>query len=326
MPDRLTPQRRRLIAAAASVLVIASGGAFATHRYFHAPAAVAAMTGTLVVNTVPPGAAIAVDGENRGTSPLRLELIPGNHVLDIVTGTDRRSIPVTITASSQVEQFIEMPKATMAATGQLQIRTEPSGARVIVDGQPRGASPMTIDGLAPRTYTVTLEGELGSVTQDVTIQAGATASLIVPLTAPRGAPVSGWIAISAPAEVQVYENHRLLGSSRLDRIMLSVGRHDLEIVNEALGFRTTRAVNVTPGQLATVAFEWPKGSMALNAIPWADVWIDEERVGETPLGNVLVPIGSHEVVFRHPELGEQRHSVVVTLAAPARVSADMRKR
>jgi hypothetical protein len=44
---------------------------------------------------------------------------------------------VTITAGTQATQYIELPKTT-AKTGQLQIRTEPSGARVTVDGIPRG--------------------------------------------------------------------------------------------------------------------------------------------------------------------------------------------
>ena len=57
-----------------------------------------------------------------------------------------------------------------------------------------------------------------------------------------------------------------------------------------------------------------------------EVWIDGERVGETPIGNVAVPIGPHEVVFRHPELGEQVVRTTVTLAAPARLSVDLRKR
>jgi serine/threonine-protein kinase len=70
----------------------------------------------------------------------------------------------------------------------------------------------------------------------------------------------------------------------------------------------------------------PKGSVALNAAPWADVWVDGERLGETPIGNVSLPIGNHDVVFRHPELGEQRHTVTVTLNGPARLSVDMRKR
>jgi hypothetical protein len=38
-----------------------------------------------------------------------------------------------------------------------------------------------------------------------------------------------------------------------------------------------------------------------------------------------VPIGPHEIVFRHPELGELRNAVSVTTSAPASVSVDMRK-
>jgi hypothetical protein len=31
-------------------------------------------------------------------------------------------------------------------------------------------------------------------------------------------------------------------------------------------------------------------------------------------------------VFRHPDLGEQRRTVTVTLTAPLRISADLRKK
>jgi hypothetical protein len=66
--------------------------------------------------------------------------------------------------------------------------------------------------------------------------------------------------------------------------------------------------------------------MAINAQPWAGVFIDGERVGETPIGNVPVPIGTYEVRFRHPELGEQVVRSTVTLETPARLSVDLRKR
>jgi len=39
-----------------------------------------------------------------------------------------------------------------------------------------------------------------------------------------------------------------------------------------------------------------------------------------------VPVGNHDVLFRHPELGEKRVRTVVTLSAPAKVSVDMRQR
>jgi hypothetical protein len=75
-----------------------------------------------------------------------------------------------------------------------------------------------------------------------------------------------------------------------------------------------------------IKIDFPKGTIAVNAVPWAEVWIDGERVGETPMGNLPIAIGPHEVVFRNPELGELRHAVTVTLTAPARVSVDLRKK
>jgi hypothetical protein len=174
---------------------------------------------------------------------------------------------------------------------------------------------------------VLLENGNGSITQEVKIDAGSTASLLVPLGgAPRNAPVSGWISVSAPAEVQIYEGGRLLGTSQSDRIMMSVGRHNLEFVSEALGYRESRVVSVSPGRVFPVKPKWPMGSMSFNAVPWAQVWVDGRSVGETPLGKVAVPIGSHEVVFRHPDLGEKVVRAVVTLGAPAKVSVDLRQR
>jgi hypothetical protein len=54
------------------------------------------------------------------------------------------------------------------------------------------------------------------------------------------------------------------------------------------------------------------------------VFIDGQRVGETPIGNLSVPIGPHEVVFRHPQFGEKRHAISVTLSGPVRLSVDMK--
>lgn len=317
--------RRRWIAAVVVLGVLASAGAFAGRSYLTPPAAAEA-TGTLIIESEPPGAAAFVDGGPRGFTPLTLTLAPGAHVLEVVSGAERRTIPVTMTAGGTVSQFLDLPETVQPTTGQLQVRTAPPGARITVDGVARGQAPLTIDGLEPGAHTVVLATDLASVTHEVAVEAGATASLVVPMTPPQGVPVSGWIAVAAPVDVQVYESERLLGSSRSDRIMVAVGRHELDIVNEALGFRATRIVNVSPGQVAPVKLEWPNGSMALNAQPWADVWIDGERVGETPLGNVAVPIGPHEVVFRHPELGEHAVRTTVTLTAPTRLSVDLRKR
>ncbi len=318
--------RPRMIAAAVVVVALTSGGVFATRRYFATPETTAPTTGTVVVNTDPAGAAVVIDGEAHGATPVTATLKTGPHTIELSTKDGvRRTMTVNVTANQQLSQFIEMPKAA-AGTGDLQVRTDPPGAKVVVDGQTRGTSPVTVKDLAPGSHVVVLQNDLGSVNEDVTIQPGATASLVVPMKAPQGAPVSGWISISAPAELQIFENDRLLGTSRTDRIMVAAGRHDIEVSNEALGFRTTQSIQVAPGQVARLRPDWPMGTIAINATPWANVTLDGKDLGETPVGNTSVAIGTHEVVFRHPQLGEQRFTATVTANTPARLSVDMRKK
>ena len=107
---------------------------------------------------------------------------------------------------------------------------------------------------------------------------------------------------------------------------MSAGRHEIEIVNDTLGYRATRVVQVSAGKIAPVKVEAPKGTIALNAVPWAEVWIDGENVGETPIGNLPVAIGAHEIIFRHPALGELRRAVTVTLKDAVRLSVDLRRK
>ena len=70
----------------------------------------------------------------------------------------------------------------------------------------------------------------------------------------------------------------------------------------------------------------PKGTVSLNAVPWATVSIDGENIGDTPIGNFPLTLGPHEVVFRNTELGEQRRVITVTLHAPMRLSVDLTKK
>jgi eukaryotic-like serine/threonine-protein kinase len=69
----------------------------------------------------------------------------------------------------------------------------------------------------------------------------------------------------------------------------------------------------------------PKGEISINARPWAEVFVDGNRVGETPVSQYSLPVGIHEVVFRHPDLGERRVSVVVKIGATGRAFTDFTK-
>jgi capsular exopolysaccharide synthesis family protein len=135
----------------------------------------------------------------------------------------------------------------------------------------------------------------------------------------------GWVTLRAPVHVEMHVGDRRLGSSRDGAIRLPAGVHRFELTNEALGYRASRTVNVPPGRLTPLRMPWPTGALTLDALPWADVWIDGRRMGATPIRDVAVPIGAHEVVFRHPELGERRSTVVVAFDRPAHVGVDLRR-
>jgi PEGA domain len=312
------------LAAAIGAVVLLGGIAMFASKLFRGSTVASPSTGTLVVQSNPAGVQVVVDGIERGLTPAKLSVAPGAHILELRGRGVPRVIPINVAAGSEVSQYLEF--ADTPSTGQLRVQTQPAGAKVIIDGVDRGIAPTTVTELTPGDHEVVLQAGAASVKQTVTIQAGATASFVAPIAGVEASsgPVSGWVAVKAPVTMEIREGGRLLGTSDSDRVMMAAGRHEIEIVNDTLGYRTTRVIQVAAGKIAAISIDLPNGVVNLNASPWAEVWIDGQRVGETPIGNLSVPIGPHEVVFRNPQLGEKRHAVSVTLAAPVRLSVDMK--
>ena len=319
-PGKAVPYGR--IAALVALVLVLGGGGFAGYKYLGASTVSPAM-GSLNVQSNPAGVDVFVDGIAHGRTPARVSLSPGSHILELRGRGVPRVIPFSVTANAEVSQYLELPEAPV--TGQLAVQSDPPGAKVIIDGTERGVAPLTIPDLAPGDHKVELQSDAGSAKHTVTVQAGGTASLVVPIgAAASGGPVSGWVAVKAPFTMEIREQGRLLGTTDADRLMITAGRHELDLVNDTLGYRASRVVVVGPGKVASISLDLPMGVINLNAAPWAEVYIDGRRVGETPIGNLSVSIGPHEVVFKHPQFGEKRQAISVTLGAPVRLSVDMK--
>ena len=286
----------------------------------------AASTGTVQLESTPAGAQVRMDGKPLGVTPLSLALEPGERALEVQHGDVTRQLALTVTAGSVIQQRIEFvgSAAPAAAVGALSVTTEPGRAPVVVDGVDRGMSPVVVRNLATGDHTVNVRFATGTVTRTIRVESGATAQLVATMPAAAGA-VSGWLTVSVPQTLQIFEQGRLLGSTDVSRLMLPAGEHTLEFVHELLGFRLRRAVRINPGANTPLQLELPTAPLSINAQPWASVWLDGQPVGDTPIGNLTPTIGEHEVLFRHPELGERRMTVLVTLKTPARVTADLRR-
>ena len=311
----------RRVALIALVVIALGEGAVIASRALSKPPPV--KMGSLSVQTNPPGVAVFVDGLPRGNTPARLSLDAGSHIVELRGRGVPRVIPVTVTAGAEVSQYLELPETP--SSGSLLVQSDPAGARVTVDGVDHGVAPVSVSELSPGEHEVVLQADGGpAVRQRVVIQAGVTSSVLAPVSTAAAGPVSGWLSVKSPVAIEVHEGGRLIGTTDADRIMMAVGRHDIELVNETLGYRAARTVQVPPGKVMSLSVELPMGVINLNAAPWAEVWIDGRRVGDTPIGNLPISIGPHEVVFRHPQFGEKRQAVSVTLKAPVRLSMDMK--
>jgi hypothetical protein len=228
-------------------------------------------------------------------------------------GKTSPSTPPTGEKSSLSNSSAPAPSST---TGQIVVATQPPGARVLLDGKFVGESPVTVPNVTPGRHTLTFAGESGNVKKSVRVEAGKNLTLDVPI-------FSGFVAVSAPIVVEVAEGSRLLGTSE-NQVMLPPGRHQLKFTNNALNYKETQTVEIEPGDVYKVSLD-PRGSANINAQPWAEVWIDGVRVGETPIANVSIALGVREIVFRNPQFGERKLVTTITGGAAAPLSVDFTK-
>ena len=185
------------------------------------------------------------------------------------------------------------------------------------------ASPrLTLDNLSPGQHRVVLKANGSEVQQTVRVEAGATVSVVAPLKPKASA--SGWIAIESPVEVDVFADGALVGTSRSPKILLQEGEHTLG-TDQREHWISREAVCAgecghTGERKCGASGEY---TIEITAVPWAEVWVDGKSVGVTPIGKMPITIGPHEVVFRHPELGEKTVSAVVKAGETTSVTVDL---
>jgi hypothetical protein len=306
--------------------------------------AAAPVAATLAVESSPSGASVAIDGTPRGKTPLRLELTEGRHALDVSLAGATRHVPLQLAGGTVTAHSFEFapPAPATAADAAIEIRSEPAGARVLVDGTPRGVTPIVVTGLTAGRHEVQVAGPFAAVTKTVTLTARTQSRLIVTPARPAPTPDAergrdrdgerparaadtGYITIQSPIVLRIVRNGDFVGTSEDSRLSLPAGNQVIGLENESVGFRDVRTVEVLAGKVTPVPVTLPKGEISINARPWAEVFVDGSRIGETPVSQLSLPVGIHEIVFRHPEHGERRVSVVVKIGATGRAFTDFTK-
>jgi len=139
----------------------------------------------ITVETDPPGAAVLVDGNESGSTPLVLELSAGERVVEVrLRGYNAWADVVSVLA----DQPQTLPLISLTeADGRVVLRSEPGGAAVSVNGEYRGQTPLELS-LPPRLehQLVLTKPGYDSIAQALSVAADSDRTLTLPMTARMG--------------------------------------------------------------------------------------------------------------------------------------------
>jgi len=113
----------------------------------------------------------------------------------------------------------------LSEAGKLEVRSDPSGAKIFIQDEFKGTAPLKIAGLTPATYPVTAKSGQDSRMKTVTVQANRKA--VVSFSFDPGPRMNGLYVMTRPADCRV----RILNirDKFYNGIFLKTGRYKLEV-------------------------------------------------------------------------------------------------
>lgn len=277
------------------------------------------------INSTPPGAAIHIDDEPRGTTPSWVDLPRGTHQLRL--GLD---------GHAPLEQELSVTRAwarfnfDLVALGRIEIRARDdtaNGAAVTIDGEAVGSIPLTHELIPGRhSYTVSREG-FHDETRWFEIAGGQTYSTDLSLR-PVPPPTGEILVVSDVTGAAVFLDSSPAGTTPTI-VETAPGEHSVEVRSE--GFESqSQTTTVESGGRVTVNItlrpERPPGGtlLVLTEPEAARVFIDGQEHGTSPatVGELLV--GTHIVEARAEgyESATERVEVEVGRQATVRLALE----
>ena len=153
---------------------------------------------------------------------------------------------------------------------------------------------------------------------------------------PVAGPGACVVSLGSRPWADVWLDGRRVGFTPLTDLAVPCGPHDIVFTSTHLGLERRISINVHPGEKVTRIVELEASAptaglgapglggrggeaavgvdchLSLGSRPWAEVWIDGTRVGITPLVDLVVACGKHDLLFLSREANvEHRESVIV---------------
>lgn len=265
-------------------------------------------TASLQFESDPPGATVLVGGSVQGQTPLTVDRVSTGRTLVKFTLNGHESAERILTLRPGDERRIEVDLTPIPGT--LTILSDPPKARVYLDNQFRGLTPVTLRDRESGTYDIRLEMP-GYEPQSRTVAFEGTESRTERFSLPQN---SGTILVeSQPPGVKVFLNGRFRGATaapregaspaRLEVDLVPAGEHALEFTRRGYEEKQ-QTVTVQTGRTQRVQVELEK-----RFLPDTLVRIGEDSTEEIRTGVLVSRDGDGNVEL------EVRPGVIIEIEA-----------
>jgi hypothetical protein len=289
--------------------------------------------GSLIVDSQPSGANIYFNGKYRGTAPLTIsDIWPGSYTITAEM-SGYHSYSTTATVSSGTRSNVYCTLSPLDSSGSLYILSTPSNANIYLDAVYKGRTPMTIRNIAAGTHILEVDtAGYYDWKSTVEVPAGGTNTVTATLN-PMPSSTVGWIYIaSSPGGASVTLDGNPVGqtpySGSLKLNNIAAGDHTVALSLAGYAPYSVRT-SVSPNTVSEVsAILQPAapvsatGDLSVTSTPsGANVFLDNQFMGITPLTLHAVSVGPHTVTIRMEGYAEYSTPTPVNAGATSTVAA-----
>ncbi|MCK9580751.1 MAG: PEGA domain-containing protein [Methanoregula sp.] len=289
--------------------------------------------GSIYVESQPTGAEISFNGDYRGLAPLTIsDVYPGSYTIT-AEKNGYHTFTTTTSVSSGTRSTVYCSLNKLDTTGSLYVISTPSNANIYLDAVYKGRTPMTISNIASGTHILEIDTSgYYDWKSTVDVPVGGTKTLSATLN-PMPSSTVGWIYVaSSPGGASVTLDGNAVGqtpnsgslklnniASGLHTVSLSLTGYALYTVQTSVSPNTVSEVSAILQHSAPVS---TTGGLTVSSTPaGANVFLDNQFIGITPITLDTVTTGTHTVTIRADGYQEYSATTPVNAGATSTVSA-----
>ncbi len=235
----------------------------------------------LLVESIPPGAKVFVDGEEFGVTPLEImDLADAPHDV-ILYHQDFGAITQNV-KSGVGRIFVNLEKTGSAGAGFVLVETEPADVRIDIDGKYMGMSPIRLPVAAGRHMIVLSRTAHNEQEFSIEVEADETLEVKRTLTPKDGS----LLIIASPQGAQVFFNGQSVGEAAgpIRIVDVSAGLHEVRVEKDGYVTWKRDNVKVVSDRTETVLAALHPVRQETNVRIYTDpegarIWLDGKEVG-----------------------------------------------